>query len=212
MDEKLFAIGDIHGCFEKLKALMNKLPFDPDHDTIVFLGDYIDRGQDSYKVISYLINLKKRCKNVVFLKGNHEYMLENFIAGTDRNTFLANGGEQTLRSYLEKNGESRAFPIPPEHLDFFHSLLPYYQTEHFIFVHAGLKDGVKLEDQHPRDLFWIRDRFIRSEYDFGKTIVFGHTPFSQPYITHNRIGIDTGAVYGNKLTGVELTKMVFYFS
>ncbi len=212
MKEKLFAIGDIHGCFDQLKTLMEKLPFEPDRDTIVFLGDYIDRGQDSFRVISYLLQLKKQCKNAVFLKGNHECMLENFIAGNERDFFLFNGGEQTLRSYLKKNGQSRSFPIPESHLDFFRNLLPYYETEHFIFVHAGLKEGVKLEDQQTNDLFWIREPFIHSDYDFGKTVVFGHTPFSEPYVTRNRIGIDTGAVYGNKLTGVELTEMLFYFS
>lgn len=191
---------------------MGKIPFEPKRDTIVFLGDYIDRGPDSFEVISYLIQLKKQCKNAIFLKGNHEDMLDGFITGTDRNTFLINGGEQTLKSYLKRDDFSSSFPIPDDHLDFFRSLVPYYQTDDFIFVHAGIKEGVDLKDQHSRDLFWIRDRFILSEYDFGKIVIFGHTPFSEPHITSNKIGIDTGAVYGNKLTGVELTQMVFYFS
>jgi serine/threonine protein phosphatase 1 len=212
MTGKLFAIGDIHGCFQKLKSLMDQIPFQKDLDTIVFLGDYIDRGSDSFKVVSYLINLKNQCKKAVFLKGNHEDMLDDFIAGTNRNLFLANGGEQTLRSYFNRQNLPSSSPIPLEHLDFFRSLLPYYETEQFIFVHAGLKEGIDLQHQHPQDLFWIRNQFLYSDYDFGKKIVFGHTPFPEPYISHNKIGIDTGAVYGNKLTCVELTQMVFFFT
>lgn len=210
MNEKLYAIGDIHGCFQNLKSLMDQIPFQPDSDTIVFLGDYIDRGPDSFNVVSYLIDLKNNSKNAIFLKGNHEDMLDGFISGNNRNLFLANGGEQTLRSYLKVQNFPSSFPIPAEHLDFFRSLLPYYETEDFIFVHAGLKQGVDLKDQKPRDLFWIRKQFINSDYDFGKRIVFGHTPFPEPYISHNKIGIDTGAVYGNKLTCVELTRMDFF--
>jgi serine/threonine protein phosphatase 1 len=210
MMEKLFAIGDIHGCFEKLKLLMEQVPLQVDRDTIVFLGDYIDRGPDSCSVVSYLIDLKNKCNNAVFLKGNHEYMLDGFISGTDRQLFLANGGEQTLRSYLKRQYNPSSVPIPAEHLEFFQSLLPYYETDHFIFVHAGLKEGIDLRLQDPRDLFWIRKKFIDSDYDFGKRIVFGHTPFKEPLISHNKIGIDTGAVYGNKLTCVELTQMIFF--
>jgi serine/threonine protein phosphatase 1 len=210
MINKLYAIGDIHGCFQNLKSLVDKIPFQPDYDTIVFLGDYIDRGPDSFSVVSYLIDLKNNCKNAVFLKGNHEDMLDGFISGTNRNLFLANGGEQTLRSYLKVQNSQSSFPIPAKHLEFFRSLLPYYETEDFIFVHAGLKEGVALQDQYPHDLFWIRNQFIYSDYDFGKRIVFGHTPFPEPHISPNKIGIDTGAVYGNKLTCVELTRMVFF--
>ncbi|MCU0614761.1 MAG: serine/threonine protein phosphatase [Desulfobacterales bacterium] len=212
MTEKLFAIGDIHGCFQNLKSLMDKIPFQQDCDTIVFLGDYIDRGPDSFNVVSYLIDLKSKCQNAVFLKGNHEDMLDGFISGTNRQLFLVNGGEQTLRSYLKRQYLPSPSPIPAEHLEFFGSLLPYYETEHFIFVHAGLKEGLDLQDQNPHDLFWIRKQFINSDYDFGKKVVFGHTPFPEPYISHNKIGIDTGAVYGNKLTCVELTEMVFFFA
>lgn len=210
MIEKIYAVGDIHGCFSKLQTLMDRIPFNPDHDTIVFLGDYIDRGPDSFEVVSFLINLKKTSNNAVFLKGNHEAMLEGFISGTDRNLFLANGGEQTLRSYLKRRHVLSTPAIPDEHLEFFRSLLPFYETEHFIFVHAGLKDGVDLQHQDPNDLLWIRKNFIHSEYDFGKIVIFGHTPFPEPHISRNKIGIDTGAVYGNKLTCVELTQLVFF--
>ena len=210
MTEKLFAIGDIHGCFQSLKSLMDHIPFQPDLDTIIFLGDYIDRGPDSFSVISYLIDLKGKCKNAIFLRGNHEEMLEDFISGINRQLFLASGGEQTLRSYFKRPSFSMSSPIPTDHLEFFRLLLPYYETQHFIFVHAGLKDGVELQHQDTQDLFWIREPFIASDNDFGKRIIFGHTPFSEPLVSHNKIGIDTGAVYGNKLTSVELTQMLFY--
>jgi serine/threonine protein phosphatase 1 len=210
MTEKLFAIGDIHGCFQKLKSLMEQIPFEPDRDRIVFLGDYIDRGPDSFNVVSYLVDLKNKCEKAIFLKGNHEDMLDGFISGADRHLFLANGGEQTLRSYLKRQYLPSSSPIPADHLEFFQSLLPYYETEQFIFVHAGLKEGIDLQHQDPHDLFWIRRQFINSTYDFGKMIVFGHTPFPEPHISPNKIGIDTGAVYGNKLTCIELTHMVFF--
>ncbi len=210
MNEKMFAIGDIHGCLDKLKALFARIDFEPKRDRIVFLGDYIDRGPSSFGVIEFLLDLRKKCPRAVFLSGNHEKMLEEFLSGKDRTTFLANGGDRTIESYRQNALIGQESVFPEEHLEFFRSLVPYYETDHFIFVHAGLKEGVELRRQHPHDLFWSRDRFIYSDYDFGKIVVFGHTPFPQPFIARNKIGIDTGAVYGNRLTGVELTELEFF--
>ncbi len=208
--KKIFAVGDIHGCFDKLRVLMDKIDIDFDRDILVFLGDYIDRGPDSFEVVKYLINLKKRMREIVFLKGNHEEMLEGYLSGSDRLFFLANGGRQTLESYMNQSRNGLTSPIPHEHLDFFETLPLYYQTDNYIFVHAGLRNKVPLEMQESHDLLWIRDSFIRSKYDFGKRVIFGHTPFPEPLIQPNKIGIDTGACYGNKLTCVKLPEMVFY--
>ncbi len=210
--EKIFAIGDIHGCFDKLTTLMEKFAIDHDHDTLVFLGDYIDRGDRSFEVVEYLIDLEKRFRKLILLKGNHEAMLEDFLSGTDRMAFLMNGGQRTLDSYFARNRKPRAFSIPHEHRDFFRSLRLFYQTDQYIFVHAGLREGIPLERQDEEDLLWIRDGFVLSEYDFGKQIVFGHTVFPEPLIQPNKIGIDTGAVYGNKLTCIELSKRIFYYA
>ena len=207
---RIFAIGDIHGCYDKLQALMGKVPIDLEHDRLVFLGDYIDRGPDSFKVVEYLINLKREYSNTVFLKGNHEEMLELYLKGMEMMNFVSNGGHHTLESYSRHSGENDTDLIPQSHLDFFQSLLLFYETENYIFVHAGLKKGVPLEKQKTDDLLWIRNNFIRKRYNFGKRVIFGHTYFKEPLIQPNKIGIDTGAVYGNKLTCIELPDIKFY--
>jgi len=207
---KIFAIGDIHGSYDRLKTLMDKIPIDFSRDTLVFIGDYIDRGPHSVEVVDYLIKLKNRFPDVIFLKGNHEDMLDKFINGADRFTYLLNGGQQTLDSYLIKPVQSEYFPIPPDHMEFFKSLRLFYETEEFIFVHAGLRPRVPLESQNTEDLLWIRNKFVSSKYDFGKRVVFGHTPLKKPLVEPNKIGIDTGAVYGNALTCVQLPDLVFF--
>ena len=123
---------------------------------------------------------------------------------------MLNGGQQTLDEYLNRSNNPEAFPIPSEHLEFFNSLRLYYQTEDYIFVHAGLRKKVPLESQKKMDLLWIRDEFIHSNFNFGKRVIFGHTPFKEPLLQSNKIGIDTGAVYGNRLTCVQLPEMEFF--
>ena len=207
---KIFVVGDIHGCFDQLYALIDKLPIDHARDQVIFIGDYVDRGPSSVKVVDYLVNFKELFPDTIFLKGNHEDMLQNYLDGSDRFTYLLNGGQQTLDEYLNRFGNPQAFPIPPEHLEFFNSLHLYYQTEDYIFVHAGLREKVALESQKTMDLLWIRDEFIHSDFDFGKRVIFGHTPFKEPLVQWNKIGIDTGAVYGNRLTCVQLPETEFF--
>jgi len=207
--QKIFVIGDIHGCFDKLCALMDKIPIDYSRDQLIFIGDYIDRGSSSIEVVDYLINLKQRLPGTIFLKGNHEDMLENYLDGSDRFTYLLSGGQRTLDAYLNHSKSPGGYPVPPAHLEFFDSLHLYYQTDDYIFVHAGLRKKVSLEKQKKMDLLWIRDEFIYSDFDFGKRVIFGHTPFREPLVQKNKIGIDTGAVYGNRLTCVQLPEMNF---
>ena len=208
--ERIYAVGDIHGCYDKLLVLMGKLDIDFESDTLVFLGDYIDRGPQSFEVVAYLCDLKQRHANTIFLKGNHEEMLEKYLSGEDRITYLVNGGQQTLESYMNRPRPEGEPAIPSTHLEFFKSLRIYYETQNYIFVHAGLKNKVPLEKQKTEDLLWIRRRFIESKYDYGKMVVFGHTPLHEPLLLPNKIGIDTGAVYGNRLTCVRLPELVFY--
>ena len=208
--QKIFVIGDIHGCFDKLCALMNKIPINFNQDQLIFIGDYIDRGSGSLEVVDYLIDLKKRVPGIIFLKGNHEDMLENYLDGSDRFTYLLNGGQRTLDEYLSRTKNPGKYPVPPEHLEFFNSLHLYYQTDDYLFVHAGLRKKVPLESQEKVDLLWIRDEFISTDFDFGKRVIFGHTPFKEPLVQANKIGIDTGAVYGNRLTCVQLPEIKFY--
>lgn len=208
--QKIFVVGDIHGCFDKLCALMDKIPLNFTRDQLIFIGDYIDRGPSSLEVVDYLIDLKKRWPATIFLKGNHEDMLEKYLDGSDRFTYLLNGGQRTLDAYLNLPNNPGEYPVPPAHLEFFKSLHRYYQTDDYIFVHAGLRKKVPLESQKTIDLFWIRDEFIYSEFDFGKRVIFGHTPFKEPLVHTNKIGIDTGAVYGNRLTCVQLPEIIFF--
>ena len=206
----MFAVGDIHGCLDKLVSLMDIIDVDLKKETLVFMGDYIDRGPHSKEVVDYLIDVARGGNRVVFLKGNHELMLQNYLSGEDKLSFLYNGGEATLRSYMKGGGLDEANLIPPEHLEFFDNLRLYYETENYIFVHGGLKANISLEHQDEWDMLWMRDEFIYSDFDFGKLVIFGHTPFREPLILDNKIGIDTGAVYGNKLTCVELSAMKFF--
>lgn len=208
--EKIFAVGDIHGCYDKLVAMLDKINIDFVNDTLIFIGDYVDRGPKAFETVSYLVDLQKQHENIVFLKGNHEDMLEKYLSGTDRFTYLMNGGQKTLDSYLKHKRNPGEFPIPKPHLDFYKSLLLYYETESYLFVHAGLRKKIPVARQDEQDLLWIRSEFIKSDYDFGKQIVFGHTPFSKPLVQPNKIGIDTGAVYGHELTCVQLPDMIFY--
>jgi len=212
MARHIYAIGDIHGCADKLRRLIDQLAIDPKQDQLVFVGDYIDRGPDSFEVVDYLLGLKIIFPNVVFLKGNHEQMLEDYLAGPDKLTFLINGGQATLDSYLRHRPSPQGPVFPLRHQVFFKGLRLFYETENYLFVHAGLKPKVPLAQQHPGDLLWIRSQFIYSDVDFGKQVVFGHTPFPEPLVQANKIGIDTGAVYGHQLTCVKLPDLVFFQS
>lgn len=207
---KIFAIGDIHGCFDQLQRLIKNLAIDQQYDILVLIGDYIDRGSAVKEVVDYVIELKSKFNNVVCLMGNHEQMFLNYLAGADEEMYLHNGGKATLLSYgisPYAMPQSREATIPSSHLLFFKSLLSYYETEEYIFVHAGLMPGLSFSEQTVHDLLWVRQEFIYSDYDFGKRVIFGHTPFRTPLIESNKIGIDTGAVYGGKLTCVELPQV-----
>jgi serine/threonine protein phosphatase 1 len=219
--ERIFVVGDIHGCLDKLEKLMKRIDPVSGEDQLVFLGDYIDRGEDSRGVIDYLLRVRDKYPETVFLVGNHEKMFLDFLHGIEQALFIHNGGGSTIRSYMgcmENPGMimHRGLDagvleemVPPAHRAFLGDLLPYYQTADYTMVHAGLKNGVPLEEQAVDDLVWIREEFIYSEQDFGKRVIFGHTPFVRPLVLPNKIGIDTGAVYGNVLTSLILPDLEF---
>jgi serine/threonine protein phosphatase 1 len=201
----IYAIGDVHGCAYELRNLLNELPLTPD-STVVFLGDYIDRGAHSRDVVDTILELQKQC-NVVCLMGNHESMFLNFLdnPGSERaGLFIVNGGSATLASYADDNGN---FVFPEEHLKFFRELLMHYEDEHHYFVHAGVPDIPlsELDDTiHGKKMLWIRGAFLKSEYDWGKVIVHGHTPVSEVDIRHNQINVDTGCVFMRSLSAIAL--------
>jgi serine/threonine protein phosphatase 1 len=204
--ERVFVVGDIHGCLNPLKDLISKIDWNPDRDGLIFIGDYVDRGENPKGVVDFLIELSGESPNVRFLLGNHEAEFLDFINQHDLERYLRFGGERTLLSY-SINGNMR---IPPEHISFLNSLELYIELDEYLIVHAGLQPGVKIQKQDLRDIIWIREQFIYSDYDFGKTVIFGHTPFPAPFVKKNKIGIDTGAVFGNKLTCIELPVEKFH--
>jgi serine/threonine protein phosphatase 1 len=208
----IYAIGDIHGCLSHLEHLIELVNPDLDRHRLIFMGDYIDRGPHSAGVVDFIINLKKRYnpENIICLMGNHERMFLDYLDGKDEMLFLMNGGVTTTASYWGEYSDRLNRRLPPEHWEFYQTLKLYYETDDYIFVHAGLKPGLPLENQQEEDLLWIRKEFISSDYDFGRRVVFGHTPMRSPLVRANKIGIDTGAVYGNKLTCVVLPDEKFY--
>lgn len=208
--ERLFIVGDIHGCLDPLKRMMDKIDWRPEEDGLIFLGDYIDRGVNSKGVVDYIIEISNSFPLVQCLMGNHENILLDFLSSGDPRLLLLNGGITTLESYqVEEKGEKEAL-IPAEHVAFFESLFLYIELDEYYVVHAGFRPGVEVEKQATEDLIWIREPFIFSDYDFGKKVIFGHTPLAEPLVMDNKIGLDTGAVYGNKLTCLEIPRMKFY--
>ena len=190
--------------------MLDRLVIDWERDSLLFIGDYVDRGPRPVDVIDCLVELKHRHPETIFLRGNHERMFLDYLSGGDRHVYLANGGYSTLDGYRKWSTAAGPLQIPPEHLDFFESTVLWHETDRYIFVHAGMRPRIPLARQTERDLLWIREDFIRSGYDFGRKVVFGHTPFKEPLVAPNKIGIDTGAVYGHKLTCVELPELIFH--
>jgi serine/threonine protein phosphatase 1 len=197
-----YAIGDIHGCLDKLRGLLLRCETHADGRpmSLVFVGDYIDRGPQSCGVIDCLIDLKmQHGESVVTLMGNHEAMA---LAAIDRNgptrMWLAQGGLATLESY----GIAEPRELPPAHVAWLRALRLSYDDGRRFFVHAGVNPGAPLEAQDDFDLLWIREPFLSHGGDYGRLIVHGHTPLAAgvPDLRGNRLNLDTGAVFVGPLT------------
>ncbi|HVN84072.1 MAG TPA: metallophosphoesterase family protein [Candidatus Binatia bacterium] len=209
MSTRTFVVGDIHGCLDEVDALLDGLSATAG-DRIVFLGDYVDRGPASKAVIDRLIRLQREGPQCVFLRGNHEDMFLAYMGmdGHYGDAFLVNGGRATLRSYdLETcDGAAVAQRIPSAHIEFLRALRDYEIAGDFLCVHAGINPLRPLEKQSSEDLLWIREEFIRNRHPLPYIVLFGHTPHRDvptnllPY----KIGLDTGLVYSNKLSCLEL--------
>jgi serine/threonine protein phosphatase 1 len=199
---RTYAIGDVHGCLDKLIGLMALCYADADKRPakFIFLGDYIDRGPDSQGVVEYLNALQKdRPHDIICLMGNHEDMLLAAVDAPDwEENWLRNGGVQTLQSY----GVTTVAGIPQHHIDWMRNLPKFHDDGLRFFVHAGIHPGRPLDRQDEHDLFWIREPFLSSTKDYGRLIVHGHTPLKtgRPDIHPNRLNLDTSAVYGGPLT------------
>jgi serine/threonine protein phosphatase 1 len=208
--ERIYAIGDIHGCADRLRALLGRIAEDLAaapiaRPRLVYLGDYIDRGPDSATVLDLVLADRPGRLPRTHLLGNHEAMLLAALAG-DRaaaTDWRLAGGKASLQSWgidAEAPPEQWIRGIPAAHLALLGQLAPSHRTGGYIFVHAGIRPGVAIADQKREDLTSIRHAFLNSDADFGVIVVHGHTPQPQPVIRSNRIGIDTAAVFGGKLT------------
>ncbi len=211
---RIYVIGDIHGCPEEPSILIDfleneeKVAYD---DLIVFLGDYIDRGPSSKEVIDLMLEVRSKFPRTRFLKGNHEDMLLDFLGYGGRlgQAFLYNGGLETIQSYgisVFSPPEEMTDALPPDHFRFLRELESIVAINNFICVHAGLNPLRDINAQNDSDVLWIREEFIGNPHSFRKTIIFGHTPH-QELLVHlpYKVGLDTGLVFGNKLTCLELT-------
>jgi serine/threonine protein phosphatase 1 len=198
-----YAIGDVHGCVDKLVRLLGRCRLHCAARTmrLVFVGDYIDRGPQSRRVVELLIDTQRAAPDlVVCLRGNHEAMVLAAAAqgGEKEALWLANGGAATLRSY----GVARAAELPAGHLAWFRSLPLAYDDGCRYFVHAGVDPNVPLGEQDEHDQLWIREPFLQHHGEYGRLIVHGHTPLPDGTadLHANRLNIDTGAVFGGPLT------------
>ncbi len=216
----IYAIGDIHGRCDLLRLLVGRIERDcasrtknEQRPTVVFLGDYIDRGSDSRGVIEFLLNELPPEWDCRFLKGNHEDALLTFLRDPKFGDIWRDyGGLQALASYgvvpVRNGGEidwpatARAFEIvfPREHLDFLSRLSLHETIGDYLFVHAGVRPRIPLEYQSEKDLLWIREEFTAAGRALPQTVVYGHTASENVVIGDGRIGIDTGAYVTGKLT------------
>jgi serine/threonine protein phosphatase 1 len=220
---RIYAIGDIHGCCELLKKIHQKIIDDAkahDHKDIVvvYMGDYIDKGPKSKEVIDSLINNPFDGYKKIFLKGNHEWVMMNFLNNPEIGTsWLRYGGDETLKSYgvniHSANGQKKSNQqlsedlervISADHMAFYDKLRLSHVEGDYFFVHAGIRPGVEIEDQNQEDLLGIREEFVKYKKPFDKKVIFGHTIFDKAINQSNKIGVDSGAYLFGRLSCVVL--------
>lgn len=230
---KTFVVGDVHGRCDQLQTLVEMIPR-TEEDSLVFLGDLIDRGSDVPGCVEYVIGLKEKDpEQVICLRGNHEQMLMDFI---DERTNVwvtpVTGGEQTYEQYtgrpliidserdLQLVRQSIATSVPPKHLSFFRATPFFHEDDYALYVHAGLDQGKHPRDTQPHALIWIRDMDFYKNYR-GKPCLFGHTPTAflplrgrlgrhGIYIRNSAIGIDTGYNEHSPLSCLSLPDFTLY--
>ena len=200
MKKRLFAIGDIHGCFDSLRELVEHKIKIRKNDKLVFLGDYIDRGYNSRQVIDYITGLRDKNYDIVTLIGNHESMLLETMANKGfLPEWIRNGGSATLRSF----GIRSLKQLDKSYIDFFKGLNYYCPIENILFVHAGFNDSLSDPFEDKYHMIWSRRENYANPVLAGKIIIHGHTPI--PELTCRQeiqnksrvINIDTGCVYSD---------------
>lgn len=218
--QRVYAIGDIHGRADLLAELHDQIR--SDHSaanacsaaTVVYLGDYVDRGTESREVIDLLLDKPLAGMDSIYLKGNHEEAMLKFLVNPAIGPqWFGFGGEATVISYgvtapaisndkayyAELSQQLRA-SVPARHRAFLEQLRLQHRAGDYLFVHAGIRPGCPIDAQDPDDLLWIRGDFLNSREDHGVMVVHGHTPTARPDVRRNRIGIDTGAFASGTLT------------
>jgi serine/threonine protein phosphatase 1 len=220
---RVYAFGDVHGRADLVDRLRTAIAADlarsaPTETIVIGLGDYIDRGPDSRRVLDWLIAGFGAAKPV-FLRGNHEQLLLSFLEDPARHgpSWLEFGGDATLRSYgvdarlycsavhdYRAIRDELASRLPVAHLVFLQRLALSHDAGDYFFAHAGVRHGVPLASQKAEDLLWIRQGFVDREVSFEKVIVHGHTPVKEPFLGRFRINADTGAYFTNQLSCVVL--------
>ncbi|MBW4093782.1 MAG: serine/threonine protein phosphatase [Proteobacteria bacterium] len=213
-DQRVYAVGDIHGCLERLLAVHAAIAADlaerpVGRAMLIHLGDLIDRGPDSAGVVDFLAGEPRPAGigETVTLLGNHEALMLAALDAPDADEaprlWIVNGGAEALHSWLvprQVEPKDWAAHLPAAHLAFLRDRPLSLRLDGYLFVHAGIRPGVPLEHQERHDLLWIREPFLSSKADHGAVVVHGHTPRPAPEVRPNRIGIDTGAVMGGVLT------------
>lgn len=218
--ERVYAIGDVHGCAKELDSLLAVIGADIAGSTLtnrlVFLGDLVDRGPASAQVIERLYHGQVPADHPTFLMGNHEeVMLDVYDGKVERlDGWLRFGGVQTLESYgiaredifrlgldLPNLMQER---IPEAHIAFIRGFANRVEIGDYLFVHAGIRPGIPVDEQQASDLRWIRSGFLDDDTDHGRMVIHGHTITSRPEIRANRIGVDTGCYQSGRLTALVL--------
>lgn len=217
-DHFVVAVGDVHARLDLLEDLWKRVDevsrlSSARKRMLIFVGDYVDRGGQSRELVARLLAGFPGFETV-FLKGNHDETLLQFLNDpTIGDAWKSFGGLETLRSYGVTHAPGKAWAqtrtefaaaLPAEHLAFFKNLKMHLTVGDYLFVHAGLRPRVRLEDQTEQDMLWIREEFLDSAVNFGRIVVHGHTPAKAPEVRQNRIGIDTGAYMTDNLTAIIL--------
>lgn len=214
---RLYAIGDIHGRLDLLRAVHARIAADLvsrrcERFRVIHLGDYIDRGPDSAGVVEHLVEFM-RDGDAVCLRGNHDQFVPTFLADpvATGEAWMRFGGDAALASWGVDASDMRlrsmralrdafAAALPSRHRSFFDALPHFERHGDYLFVHAGLRPGVPLTRQRPADMMTIREPFLSSSADFGLVIVHGHTTVPEPVLRPNRVQIDTKAWSSDRLT------------
>jgi len=198
---RIFAIGDIHGCSAALTSLLQAINPRSD-DTIITLGDYVNRGMESRGVLNKLIQLSGRCRLIPILGNHDEMLLKSKTSRAAFRHFLEFGGIETLDSY----GDSGQIDLNSDaHFDFLRSCVPWFETETHFFTHGNYDPGLPLDQQRDRTLRWLSLRdSVPGPHQSGKIAVVGHTPKSEVLDLGHLICLDTGCVNGGKLTAMEM--------